>query len=38
LLGVQSPVERAEQNRALDFGIDGVTLDEMTRQQILKLS
>ena len=38
LLGVLSPVERAEQDRALDLGIDGAALNGVTRQFVLKLS
>ena len=37
LLGVLPPVERAEQNRALDFGVDGVGPGRLARQQILEL-
>ena len=37
LLGILTPVERAEQNRALDFAIDGFALGGMTRQQIVQL-
>jgi hypothetical protein len=36
LLGVLSPVEGAEQNRALDFGIDGI-LKAATGEQIVEL-
>ena len=38
LLGVLLPVERAEQNRAFDLGVDGAALDGGTRQQIVQLS
>ena len=37
LLGVLLPVERAEQNRALDLGIDGVAVGGVTRQQLVEL-
>jgi hypothetical protein len=37
LLGVLWPVQRSEQNRALQLGIDGVVLGGSTRQPILEL-
>ena len=37
LLGVLLPVERAEQNRALDLGIDGVSPGGMTRRSVVQL-
>jgi len=38
LLGVLPPVEGAEQNRALDFGFDGLAPAALMRQHILKLA
>jgi hypothetical protein len=37
LLGILATVERAEQNRALDFALDGFTRGGVTRQQIVQL-
>jgi hypothetical protein len=37
LPGVLFPVERAEQDSALDLGLDGAALDGVTRQFVLKL-
>jgi hypothetical protein len=38
LLGILRPVEGAKQNRALDFGFNGIATGTPTRKQILKLS
>ena len=37
LLGILSPVERTEQNRTLDFGVNGIGPDGTLRQQFLEL-
>jgi hypothetical protein len=37
LLGFLPPVERAEQHRALDFGIDGVAVAAPMHQQLVEL-
>ncbi len=37
LLGFLPPIQRAEQNRALDFGLDGVIPDGLARQKLLEL-
>jgi hypothetical protein len=37
LLGVLPPVESAEQNRALDLGIDGIIAGAPMRQQVFQL-
>ena len=37
LLGVLVPVERAEQNRALDLGVDAGAVYDVTRQSVVEL-
>jgi hypothetical protein len=36
-LGIRSPIERAKENRAFDLGLNGLVLEAVTRESILKL-